>query len=96
MLSFVVVGFFVGGIVTWWGYYTPFIIVGAAIFTVGAGLMTTFTVDQAVWRTYGYTIIAGVGSGFSLQNAYMSIQAVLPPSTLPVGNAMIMFSQTLS
>jgi MFS family permease len=96
MLSLVIFSFITGGIVTWWGYYTPFIILGAAIFTIGAGLMTTFTVDQPLWRAYGYTIIAGAGCGFSIQNGYMSIQAVLPQSTLPIGNAVVMFSQTLS
>jgi Na+/melibiose symporter-like transporter len=96
MLSLVVMGFIIGGIVTWWGYYTPFIIVGAAIFTIGAGLITTFTVDQANWRAYGLTIVAGAGCGMGLQNSYMSVQAVLPQSTLPLGNAAVMFSQTLS
>lgn len=96
MLSLVIAGFITGGLVTWWGYYTPFIIVGAAIFTIGTGLMTTITVSQPDWRAYGFTIIAGAGCGFSLQNAYMSIQAVLPQSTLSIGNAIIMFCQTLS
>lgn len=32
----------------------------------------------------------------ALQNAFMSIQVVLPQETLSVGNAAVMFSQTLS
>jgi Na+/melibiose symporter-like transporter len=96
MLSLVIFSFITGGIVTWWGYYTPFVIVGAAIFTIGAGLMTLYTVDQPVWRAYGFTIVAGAGCGLSIQNAYMSIQAVLPQTTLPIGNAVVMFSQTFS
>lgn len=96
MLSLVVFSFISGGLVTWWGYYTPFIIVGSALFTVGAGLMTLFTVDQPDWRAYGFIIIAGSGCGLAIQNAFMSVQAVLPKATLPIGNAVIMFSQTLS
>ena len=96
MLSVVIMGFIAGIIVTLWGYYTPFIIAGAAIFTIGAGLITTFTVDQADWRAYGFTIVAGIGCGMALQNAFMSIQVVLPQATLSVGNAAVMFSQTLS
>jgi MFS family permease len=96
MLSLVIMGFIVGGLVTWLGYYTPFIIFGAALFTIGCALTTTFTVDQADWRAYGLTIVAGLGCGASLQNAFMSVQAVLPQSTLPIGNASVMFSQTLA
>jgi hypothetical protein len=96
MLSLVLMGFVTGAIVQWWGYYTPFIILGSAIFTVGAGLMTLLTVNTTNWTAYGYTIVAGAGCGFALQNAYMSVQAVLPQATLPIGNAVVMFSQTLS
>ena len=96
MLSLIIVGLICAGIVTWWGYYTPFIIIGAAIFTVGVGLMTLFTVDQSSWRAYAFTIVAGTGCGLSIQNGYMAIQAVLPKETLPIGNAVAMFCQTFS
>ena len=96
MLSLVVMGFVTGGLVQWWGYYTPFLILGSAIFTVGAGLMTLLAVNTTNWTAYGYTIVAGAGCGFALQNAYMSVQAVLPQATLPIGNAVVMFSQTLA
>jgi Na+/melibiose symporter-like transporter len=96
MISLVIFSFITGGLVQWWGYYTPFIIGGSAIYTVGAGLMTLYTVNQPDWRAYGFTIVAGAGLGLSLQNAFMSVQAVLPNSTLPIGNAVIMFSQTLA
>ena len=96
MLSVILVGLICGGIVTWWGYYTPFIIIGAAIFTVGVGLMSLFSVDQSSWRAYGFTIVAGTGCGLSIQNGYMAIQAVLPKETLPIGNAVAMFTQTFA
>lgn len=96
MVSFVITGLIVGGIVQWWGYYTPFIIIGSAIYTIGAGLMLLFAVDQSNWRAYGIMIVAGIGIGMSMQNAFMSVQAVLPQETLSIGNAVIMFAQTLS
>jgi len=74
----------------------PFIVIGSIIFTVGAGLLTTLTVDQPDWRAYGYTIVAGSGYGLSLQNAYIAIQDVLPHETLPIGNAIVMFCQIFS
>jgi hypothetical protein len=82
--------------VTRLGYYTPFIILGSAIMAVGCGIMELFTVDQANWRAYGFSIIAGAGTGLSFQNAVMSIQAVLPRETVAIGTAAFMFSRTLS
>ena len=96
MLSLVIFGFLIGAIVQWWGQYAIFIIIGSALVTIGAGLLTLSTVDQPDWRMFGFTIIAGAGCGMSLQNGFLSVQAVLPQSSLPIGNAIIMFSQTLS
>jgi len=96
MLSIVIFSFVTGALVTVLGYYTPFIIIGSAIFVIGAGLVTKYKVDTPYWTAYGYTIIAGAGCGLAFQNAFMAVQAVLPPSTLGIGNATIMFAQTLS
>ena len=96
MLSLVVFSFVTGGLVTVLGYYTPFIIIGSAMFVIGAGLVTTYKVDTPAWTAYGYTIVVGAGCGLAFQNAFMAVQAVLPPSTLAIGNAIIMFAQTLS
>jgi hypothetical protein len=96
MLSVVILSFVSGGIVTMWGYYTPLLIVGSAVLTIGCGLMTTFTLDQADWRGYGFIIVAGSGCGLALQNAFLAIQAVLPQATLSIGNATIMFCNTFA
>jgi hypothetical protein len=91
-----VVGIACGVAVSWWGHYAPFIVVGSAIFTVGAGLLTLFNVTLPSWQAYGFMIVVGSGYGLSLQNAYIAVQVVLPIETLPVGNAIVMFSQTFS
>lgn len=96
MLSVVIFGFISGALVTLLGYYTPFIILGSAIMAVGCGLMELYTVDQADWRAYGFSIVAGAGAGLSFQNSIISVQAVLPRATIAIGNAAIMFSRTLS
>ncbi|KAL1843457.1 hypothetical protein VTJ49DRAFT_1567 [Mycothermus thermophilus] len=51
LISMVVVSFLAGGLVTLWGYYTPFMIAGSAIAAVGYGLTTTFQPDtgSAAW-----------------------------------------------
>lgn len=78
------------------GYYTPFIILGSAIMTVGCGLLELYTVDQANWRAYGFSIIAGAGTGLSFQSSVLSVQAVLPRETVAIGTAALMFCRTLS
>jgi hypothetical protein len=96
MLSVVLFSFISGASVTLLGYYTPFIIAGSVIMTIGCGLMELNTVDQADWRAYGFAIVAGAGIGLSFQNSVMAVQAVLPLSTVAIGNAIVMFSRTLS
>jgi hypothetical protein len=96
MLSLVIMSIIVGGLVTAFGQYAIFIIIGSAIFAVGAGLMTLYTVDQPDWRAYGFMIVAGAGGGISIQNAFLSVQAVLTQSQLPIGNAIVMFSNTFA
>lgn len=96
MVSMVVISLIVGGILQLWGYYTPFIIAGAVIFTTGAGLMTLFSVDQPNWRSYGFSIVAGGGCGFSMQNVYLAVQAVLPQDTQPIATAAVIFMQTFA
>jgi len=96
LISAIVVGIVCGCLVTWTGYFTPFIVVGSALFTMGAGLLTLVSVDQSSWCAYGFSIIAGAGYGFSLQNAYIAVQNVLPNEILPIGNAVVMFCQTFA
>lgn len=52
--------------VTLIGYYAPFMIIGGAIFSIGAGLITTFEVDTGAAKWISYQIIAGIGVGASV------------------------------
>jgi hypothetical protein len=73
LLLSVVISSICGGIlVTVLGYFTPFMIGGMAIFTVGAGLLSTLSPDTSFGRWFGYQVLAGAGLGICLQ--------VLPPN----------------
>ncbi|RDL38405.1 Uncharacterized protein BP5553_02745 [Venustampulla echinocandica] len=85
-----------GGIVaTKWGYYTPYIIAGAMVCTIGCGLLTTIGLDTptAIWATY--EVIIGSGLGGSLQLPYTALQLVLDENDLPTGNALAVFASQL-
>ena len=85
-----------GGFVAWIGYYKPPMIVGSAIFCIAGGLITTFSIDQPLWRAYGFQILAGVGLGMCIEQAYLAVQASLSREETPIGIALLMFSQTLA
>jgi hypothetical protein len=85
-----------GGAITFkTGYYTLPMIVGSFILTVGAGLLTTWSVNtkQAEW--IGYQVIFGFGLGLGMQQGNMAIQTVLPKKDVSTGTALVFFGQSL-
>ena len=94
-LSLVAISMLSGGLVTYIGYYTPFMIVSSVLTAVGAGLMTTFNVDTPSSQWIGYQFIFGAGVGFGMQQTMVAVQACLEGSDIAVGTAIVMFSQTL-
>ena len=95
ILSLVIFSIFTGVIVTVVGYYTPFMILSSILMSIGAGLMSTFTVDSSAAQWIGYQIIFGFGVGSGMQQTVIAVQASLPVADIPIGTAIMMFSQTL-
>ncbi|KAI1174049.1 MFS general substrate transporter [Nemania sp. FL0916] len=93
MLSFTLGATVAGGLVTTYGYYTPFMYGPAILGSIGAGLMTTFTVDISTSKWIGYQIIYGTGMGFGMQQTLNAAQAVLPIADVSTGTAVIIFAQ---
>ncbi|KAK4161122.1 major facilitator superfamily domain-containing protein [Cladorrhinum sp. PSN259] len=82
----------VGGIVTKYGYYVPFMVVGLAIACVGSGLMTTISISTPTVQWAAYLVICGIGSGMAQQLPYIAVQAALDPADVPTGNAIAVFT----
>lgn len=78
------------------GYYTPLMFLGSGLLTIGCGLCTTFKVhtDRSIW--IGYQVIIGVGAGVGFQQCYNALQTVLSLKDIPIGIAIVTFSQSLS
>ncbi|KAI0533326.1 MFS general substrate transporter [Xylaria digitata] len=85
----------VGVIVTQWGYYVPYMILGMIITSIGAGLLTTIGVTTPTVRWAAYMVINGLGIGTAQQLPYTAVQAVLSPIDVPIGNAIAVFSYQL-
>ena len=95
VLSLVLVSMIGGFTVTKVGYYTPFCLVSSVLMAIGAGLLSTFTTTTGHSKWIGYQVIFGAGVGFGMQNTLIAAQTVLPKKDVPIGTAIIMFSQTL-
>jgi Na+/melibiose symporter-like transporter len=52
-----------GGMISWLGYYNPFLLLGTMLVAIGSGLFTTMGVDTGIGRWIAYEIIFGLGGG---------------------------------
>lgn len=86
LVSITLASIVVGGLITAFGWYTPFMWFGAAIFTVGAGMLQTLKVDSSAGRWIGYQILAGVGAGAGVQIPFVAVQVVLGAKDMPTGS----------
>ena len=57
------------------GYYVPFMLVGSAILSVGAGLLSTFSSTTSSGRWIGYQIVAAAGLGMGFDAPQIAAQA---------------------
>jgi Fungal trichothecene efflux pump (TRI12) len=56
-----------GVIVSIVGYFTPFMIVGASIYTIGLGLISTLGANTKFGACVAYQLVSGIGLGMCLQ-----------------------------
>ena len=91
ILALVIANAITGAGTTVIGYYNPFYYASVVLSCIGAGLLTTWKVDTATGYWIGYQIIYGFGVGFGMQQAIITVQAVLPLKDIPVGTAMAAF-----
>lgn len=91
ILALVVANAITGGGTSAIGYYNPFYYASVVLSCIGAGLLTTWTVDEPTGKWIGYQIIYGFGVGFGMQQAIITVQAVLPQKDIPVGTALAAF-----
>ncbi|KAF7860819.1 hypothetical protein EAF04_008337 [Stromatinia cepivora] len=83
----------VGSAVASIGLYLPFMWSGAAIFAIGAGLLTTLKVNTDLAHPIGYQILAGYGFGSSMQLCATAVRAsVLDKKDVPISSALTIFA----
>jgi hypothetical protein len=95
VLSVVVGAIVSGAAVQKIGYYTPFMITGSIMLSVGTGLLTTWSVRSTKGAWIGYQAVLGIGVGFTMQHPNLAIQIALPREDVPTGTALLSLFQTL-
>ncbi|GAB1315837.1 Efflux pump roqT [Madurella fahalii] len=84
-----------GGLVTAIGYYNPFVLPSMVLFTVGSGMITTFSLNTPLREWFGYQVLTGLGIGVGFQTGILVVQNVMPLDWIPVGTACVQFFQSL-
>lgn len=79
-----------GGLITMYGHYVPFMIVGASMSTIGSGLLYTLSTTSKSSHWIGYQAIAGLGIGVTLQIPVIVAQATVAATDLSSVTAMIL------
>ncbi|KAI0157854.1 major facilitator superfamily domain-containing protein [Xylariaceae sp. FL1272] len=77
------------------GYYTPTMIVGTILVTIGGGLLTTLQVDTGAGKWIGYQILYGFGQGLCFQAPNLAAQTVLAKKDVSIGASLMFFTQIL-
>lgn len=93
ILSNVVGLILVGGLVTKFGHYMPFVFVCIVFVCIAAGLTTTLKPDTSTDKWVGYQIMYGFGVGCAYQLPQIAAQTVLPLRDVPTGLAITIFFQ---
>lgn len=96
IISFVATSLVSGAAVSFIGYYTAFVIAGAAFHSVGNGLITTFSASTPESRWIGFQVILGIGAGMGAQASMLPAQTVLKSKDIALGLAVLNFASIVS
>jgi len=95
LISVVITSIAAGGLITAVGYYNPFILPSMVLFAVGAGMITTFTLDSPLRIWFGYQVIAGLGIGVGFQTGVLVVQNSVSHEWIPQATACVQFFQSM-
>lgn len=94
LISTVLTSVLSGALISVVGRYNPFALPSMLLFTVGAGMITTFSLDTPLRAWFGYQVLAGLGIGVGFQLGILVVQAVLPQEDIAVATACVQFFQS--
>ena len=95
IISIIIASITSGVVISRIGYYMPSLILGTALMSIGAGFMTSFDPHTSHMEWIGYQVVYGLGLGIAMQQASLAAQTVLLKRHVPLGVALMQFSQAL-
>jgi len=84
-----------GALISIIGYYVPFMWLGAALATIGSGLLFTLRVDGSSGSLSAFQFITGLGLGICTQIPFNAVQYILPKEHMAMGSALVSFCNSL-
>lgn len=85
-----------GTAVTKFGYYTPWLILAAVLMAVGAGMISTLSVDASPAQWIGFQVIYAVGLGLGGDVPQVAMQTVLPMAHIAKATTLAILCETVS
>ncbi|KAI1389670.1 major facilitator superfamily domain-containing protein [Hypoxylon trugodes] len=85
-----------GAAVTKMGYYLPWATFGAALTSIGCGLLSTLAPTTSTGKWVGYQMLSGAGRGSGLQMGMIAVQNAVPPSLLSVSMSILVLAQNFA
>ncbi|PKX90121.1 MDR family MFS transporter [Aspergillus novofumigatus IBT 16806] len=96
VLSYVAFSLGSGALTSAIGYYVPFAYLTTIFMAIGSGLLSTLKPDSGSAQWIDYQFLFGAGVGCGLQTAFAAPQCVLPLEDIPIGTAIIIFTENLA
>lgn len=96
VVSYVIFSFGTGSLTSVLGYYVQWAYLTVILSAVGTGLMTTLKVNSGHAEWIGYQVLFGAGIGCGMQTSFSAPQTALPLEDIPVGTAIVMFTENLA
>jgi EmrB/QacA subfamily drug resistance transporter len=85
----------VGGIITKYGHWKPYLIVGSVLLIAGSSLLSTIHYDTNFVLVSIYMFLLGAGVGMTMQNLVLVVQNTANPSEMGVASAGVAFFRSL-
>lgn len=85
----------IGGVITRTGVWKRYLIVGAILLLIGAGMLGTLHFDTPFWLVSIYMFILGAGVGMTMQNLVLVVQNTTAPSQIGVASSGVTFFRSL-
>jgi EmrB/QacA subfamily drug resistance transporter len=95
MAGLLVTSIITGQLITRWGRYKIFPIIGTALITIGLFLLSRMTATTSYWLVSGYLFVLGVGLGASIQVLVIAVQNAVDYRDLGAGTSGATFFRSI-